>query len=89
MHGPGYIIAWIVLVLLPICALWRRSWWPLLIYAVGLMVFIYAIVRDNGEWNDLADFTTLIVIVIPIYLVGSVVWVSMNLYKRAARKENK
>ncbi len=89
MHGPGYVIAWIVLLIIPAFAVWRRRWWPLSVYAIGFLVFLYAIWEDKGEWNDLADFAILIVIVIPIYIVASILWVTLSLIDHNRKKINK
>lgn len=53
---------------------WRRRWWPFAIYAGGCAVLLVEVNRGNGGWDDLADFATLLVIVLPIYAIGSILW---------------
>lgn len=89
MHGPLYVLTWILLLIIPVIALWRRKWWPLSVYVLGFLFFLYTVRREHGEWDDLADFVTLIVIVIPIYIVGSIVWVALNLVDRQRNKKKK
>ncbi|RED54717.1 hypothetical protein [Cohnella lupini] len=89
MQGPGYVFAWIVLLLIPALAVRRRRWWPLAVYAVGFLIFLYAIRKENGEWNDLADFATLIVIVIPIYIIASILWVTLSIIDHNRKKTGK
>lgn len=75
MHAsPGLVVLWIVLVLLPAAAGWRRRWWPFAVYALGCVIFIVEANRGNDGWDDLADVATLVVIVLPLYVIASVVW---------------
>jgi ABC-type proline/glycine betaine transport system permease subunit len=85
MYGPVYVIIWIVLLALPVLAAWKRRWWTFVVYAAGCLVFLFEVDKGNGGWEDLANFATLIVVVIPIYIVGSVVWfvgVIMDRYRK-------
>lgn len=71
----GYILLWIVLVALPLASLWNKRWWPSAVYLLGLIIFLYEVSREKGGWDDLADVATLIVVVFPIYIIASVIWV--------------
>ncbi|TFE22670.1 hypothetical protein [Cohnella luojiensis] len=88
MSDLGYLLVWILLLALPICALWHRRWWPFSVYVLGCFVFLYSNLRENGGWDDLADIATLLVVVIPICIVGSIVWVALTLIDRH-REKNK
>ncbi|MFC4306559.1 hypothetical protein [Cohnella boryungensis] len=88
MHGPAYVLTWVVMLLLLAFAIGKRRIWPAIIYTIGCLILLNAVLRDTGEWDDLADFATLAVIVVPIYLIGSVIWVSMHLYERRKRKDH-
>ncbi|MFC4597835.1 hypothetical protein [Cohnella hongkongensis] len=88
MHGPVYVIVWIVFVALPILAGFRRRWWPLGIYATGCLIMLQAQLRHTGEWDDLGDFATMLVIVFPLYLIGSIVWGIQAAYDRFRPKKN-
>ncbi|RED60607.1 hypothetical protein [Cohnella phaseoli] len=87
MHGPVYIAVWIVFVVLPIMAGVRRKWWPLGIYAIGFIIMLQAQLRDTGDWDDLGDFATMLVFVIPLYLIGSIVWIIQAIVERHRRKK--
>ena len=91
MHGPVYVATWILLLLLPVIAAWKRKWWPFAVYAIGIVVLLNAVLRNTGEWDDLGDFATLIVIVFPIYIIGSILWIILQYIdrRRLKKKENK
>jgi len=88
MHGPVYVAVWIVFVALPILAGFRRRWWPLGIYALGCLIMLQAQLRNTGEWDDLGDFATMLVIVFPLYLIGSIVWIVQAVVDRYRRGKN-
>ncbi|SFI35471.1 hypothetical protein SAMN02799624_00547 [Paenibacillus sp. UNC496MF] len=85
MHGPGYILLWLVLLLVLLAAGWRRRWWPFAAYAAGCVVFFVEVNRGNGGWDDLADFATFLVFVVPLYLIGTAAWLIMLLAERRRR----
>ncbi|QGQ98868.1 hypothetical protein EHS13_30320 [Paenibacillus psychroresistens] len=70
-----YIIFWIIILAAPIITGIRRYWIAAAIYLIGSLLFVVNLLQDKGGWDDLADFATLLVIVLPIYLVGTVVWI--------------
>jgi peptidoglycan/LPS O-acetylase OafA/YrhL len=70
-----YVIFWIVLLIVPIITGIRRYWVATVIYLIGTLLFATSLFKDNNGWNDLANFATLLVVVLPIYLVGTVVWI--------------
>ena len=88
MQGPVYVAACVVFVLLPLLAGLSRRWWPLGIYAIGFLVMLQAQLRDTGDWDDLGDFATMLVFVLPLYLIGSIVWVALAVVDRYKRKKN-
>ncbi|MBM7563166.1 hypothetical protein [Paenibacillus sacheonensis] len=88
MHGPGYVILWVILLLVLLAAGWRRRWWPLAIYALGCLILLVEVNRGNGGWEDLAEFATLIVFVLPLYLIGSIVWLILYLVERKRKLKN-
>jgi len=89
MHGPAYVVTWILLLLLIALAAWKKRWWPLGAYVVGALILLNAVTRNGGEWDDLADFATLLVIVLPIYAIGSLLWLILTLADRRKRNKNK
>lgn len=82
----GYIIVWMVLVVTPLVALRRRRWWSSAIYLLGSIIFLSEVMRKKDGWDDLADVATLIVIVIPIYLIATLIWV-VQVYMDRKKKE--
>jgi peptidoglycan/LPS O-acetylase OafA/YrhL len=70
-----YVIFWIVMLIVPIIAGIRRYWAAAVIYLIGSLLFAVNLFKDKGGWDDLANFATLLVIVLPIYLVGTAVWI--------------
>jgi uncharacterized membrane protein YhaH (DUF805 family) len=92
MQGNGYVFIWIVLLAIPTIALWKRRWWPSALYIVGCLIFLIAVLQSKDGWDDLADFAMLIVVIIPIYIVASIIWivgVFMNRRKKSDSKEVK
>jgi uncharacterized membrane protein YccC len=89
MHGSLSVIIWIVLLALLALAVWKRRWWPFAVYLAGFLVFFFEDIKGNGGWEDLADFAMLIAVVIPIYIVGSVVWLVESLMDRHRNKRDK
>jgi hypothetical protein len=79
-----YIIFCVLLIIVPIIAGTWRYWVAAVIYFVGSVLFVTSLFRDRGGWNDLANFATLLVVVLPIYILGTVVWV----WSTARRKRN-
>ncbi|QJD82690.1 hypothetical protein [Cohnella herbarum] len=88
MNGPVYVVTWMIMLLLPLIAAWKRKWWPFLIYAIGIVVLLNAVLRNTGEWDDLGDFATLIVIVFPIYIAGTILWILLSYWDRRKLKKN-
>ncbi|WP_219837334.1 hypothetical protein [Paenibacillus sp. R14(2021)] len=86
MEGLGYVMIWIVLLLILLAAGWRRKWSPFAIYATGCLVLLLEELRNHGGWDDLAAFATLIVIVVPIYVVGTIVWLVGWVLSRRRRR---
>ncbi|MFC5528268.1 hypothetical protein [Cohnella yongneupensis] len=78
-------VAGIAMVIATLGAMWQRRWVPLALYALADLLFAYEVGRDNNGWNDLADLATLIVIVLPIYVIGTAIWLIMN-YRDRYRK---
>ncbi|NBD23283.1 hypothetical protein [Paenibacillus glycinis] len=87
MHGPGYILLWAVLLLILLAAGWRRRWWAFAVYAVGCTILLVEVNRGNGGWDDLADFATLIVFVLPLYLIGTIVWAAGHFVRKHRAKQ--
>ncbi|QHW34696.1 hypothetical protein GZH47_30470 [Paenibacillus rhizovicinus] len=84
--SPGFIILWVILLLLLLASGWRRRWWPFAIYLLGCIIFIVELNHGNGGWEDLADFATMIVIVLPLYAIGSIVWLVLHFVEINRRK---
>jgi hypothetical protein len=70
-----YVIFWIVILVAPIITGIRRYWTAAVIFLIGILLFAMSLFRANNGWNDLANFATLLIVVLPIYLVGTVVWI--------------
>lgn len=77
----AYIIFWIILLITPIIAGIKRYWIAAVIYLIGFVLFASSLFKANNGWNDLANFATLLGVVLPIYLVGTAVWV-WSAYRR-------
>jgi hypothetical protein len=71
----AYIIFCVLMIIVPITAGIRRYWVAALIYAAGSLLFVTSLFKDRGGWEDLANFATLLVVVLPIYLVGTAAWI--------------
>ncbi|WP_373231563.1 hypothetical protein [Cohnella sp.] len=82
MDGIGYVLIWTLLIAAPTLALWKRRWWPSALYLVGILIFLYEMLKEKDGWDDLSDLATLIVVVIPIYIIASVLWVVNWVMKR-------
>jgi len=87
MEGLAYLVALIVFALLPILAGMKRRWWPLGFYAVGCLIMLQALLRDSGDWDALWDIAMMLVFVIPLYLVGTIVWIAQSIFERRMRKK--
>jgi heme/copper-type cytochrome/quinol oxidase subunit 4 len=72
--AAGYVVVWIVLSFFPIMTAWKRQWFAFAVYLAGWLFFLYSVLQDKGGWGQLADIATLIVIVIPLYLISSIIW---------------
>jgi hypothetical protein len=87
MSLPGeivYILFIIAMLALPIITGIRRYWTAAVIYLIGTLLFALNLLRNRDGWEDLANFATLLVVVLPIYLVGTAVWIwSANRRKRS------
>jgi len=82
----AYAVIWVVLLLFPIGAAVKKMWWPCAIYAAGALVFLYNTQQNHGGWDDLANLAILAVVVAPIYLVATVVWIVLLLVRKNKQK---
>ncbi|MFC5700132.1 hypothetical protein ACFPVX_02450 [Cohnella faecalis] len=82
MSAVGYATIWAILLLFPALAAWRRKWWPVALYVIGLLIFLYSVLQDNTGWDDLADFAMLIIVVAPLYVIATVVWVLQLIWRK-------
>ncbi|WP_123040561.1 hypothetical protein [Cohnella candidum] len=85
MVGIGYVLLWIVLIILPIYSAWKKRWLVSAVYAAGCLIFLYSVLQHRDGWEDLADIATLIVVVIPVYLIASIIWLIGTGKKRSRR----
>jgi hypothetical protein len=83
------VIVWVVLLAIPALATWKRKWWPFVIYVLGCLVFLGTSLRVNDGWDDLADFAMLVAVVIPIYIVATVVWIAGSIWVRNRKNDKK
>lgn len=88
MNGAGYVFIWIVLLFIPAVAAYRRKWWPFSLYVVGCLIFLNAVLKGKDRWDDLADFAMLIVVIIPIYILATIVWVVGYIINRKKHSED-
>jgi len=86
MNNTWYVVVGIALIVIPAIAAWKRRWWAFAVYVIGSLVFLNEAIKGNGGWDALADFATLIIIVIPIYIVATIVWIAGTLRDRSRRK---
>ncbi len=82
MYGSSYFLIWLILLIIPVFALWKRRWWSLALYILGCLIFLGAVLKGKDGWDDLADLAMLILVVIPIYIVASIVWVVGSIMER-------
>ncbi|WEK55986.1 MAG: hypothetical protein P0Y55_08045 [Candidatus Cohnella colombiensis] len=82
MNQSWYNVVGILLIAIPLIAARERRWWSCGIYAIGSFMFLRELLRGKDGWDDLADFAMLIVIVIPLYIIGTVVWIAMYYYDK-------
>jgi hypothetical protein len=80
-----YTILWIVLLIVPIIAGIRRYWTAAVIYVIGSLLFAVNLFKDHDGWSDLANFATFLVVALPIYLVGTVVWIWSSIHRKRSR----
>jgi hypothetical protein len=76
-----YFLFWALMLVVPIIAGIRRYWFAVIIYLIGTLLFLSTLFKDRSGWEDLANLATLLVIVLPIYLIGTVVWI-VSAYRR-------
>ncbi|MDF2670817.1 MAG: hypothetical protein K0R67_3123 [Paenibacillus sp.] len=79
------VILWIILLFFPVMALYWRRYAAFSIYILGCAAYLYSTWRNSDGWEDLADFATLLVIVIPLYILACLVWV-FTLWMERRRK---
>jgi hypothetical protein len=78
-----YFLFLAIMLIFPIIAGTRHYWIAAIIYLIGTLFYISTLFRDRSGWEDLASFANLIVVVLPIYILGTIVWiVSAYLRKR-------
>ncbi len=70
-----FIILWVFLLFFPVMALYWRRWVVFAIYVLGCAAFLYSNLSRSDGWDDLADYATLLVIVTPLYIIASLVWI--------------
>jgi hypothetical protein len=78
MSLPGeivYIVFIIAMLTLPIITGIRRYWTTAVIYLIGTLLFAMSLLRNRDGWADLANFVTLLVVVLPIYIIGTAIWI--------------
>ncbi len=81
MNQVGFIIVDIVMIAVTVGALWSKRWISFALYAIADGLYFYEVLRrgpDTG-WEDLANVATLIVVVVPIYVVATIVWIYTRL----------
>jgi hypothetical protein len=84
--GAGYVILWIVLTFFPLMTAWKRQWAAFTVYIAGWILFLYTVMDRKDGWDELADIATLIVVIIPIYLVASIIWLLGRRKNRRTKK---
>jgi ABC-type dipeptide/oligopeptide/nickel transport system permease component len=86
MTQTYYLLIWLVLTLFPVITAWKRRWLPFVVYLAGWLLFLYSVWDRKDGWDALADIATLIVLVIPIYLIASILWLIGNLRNKRVRR---
>jgi uncharacterized membrane protein len=76
-----YFLFWALMFIVPIIAGIRRYWFAAIIYTIGTLYFLLNLIRDRNGWDDLANFANLLVVVLPIYIIGTIVWI-VSTYRR-------
>lgn len=74
----------IAMVIITLAAIWRRQWIPLALFAIADALFVSQALRAHDGWTELALFATFLIFVLPLYVVGGVVWLIGN-YRRRKR----
>jgi hypothetical protein len=77
-----YIIFCVLMIIVPLIAGIRRYWVAALIYAAGSLLFVTSLFKDRSGWEVLANFATLFVVVLPIYLVGTAAWIWAAVWRK-------
>jgi hypothetical protein len=80
-----YIIFAILMVFAPIIAGIRRYGIAAVIYLIGTVIFVVSLFKAKGGWEDLANFATLLVVVLPIYIIGTIVWIWTAMRRKRAQ----
>jgi hypothetical protein len=55
-------------------AAWKKQWWACGIYVLGFLLFLFSTLKEQSGWEDLAAIATLLVVVGPIYLLATLIW---------------
>jgi hypothetical protein len=84
--GAGYVMVWIVLSFFPVMTAWKKQWFAFAVYLAGWLFFLYSVLDYKDGWDQLADIATLIVIVIPLYLIASIIWLIGKRKNRSSRR---
>jgi hypothetical protein len=80
-----YFLFCALMLILPIIAGIRRYWFAAIIYIIGTLLFLSTLMTDRSGMEDLANIATLLVIVLPIYIIGTVTWI-VSAYRRKRSK---
>jgi hypothetical protein len=73
------------MVIAPIIAGMRRYGIAAVIYLIGTVIFVVSLFKAKGGWEDLANFATLLVVVLPIYIIGTIVWIWTAMRRKRAQ----
>lgn len=75
MGSWGYAAIWAVMTFFPVITAWKRRWAAFAVYTAGWLFYLYSVMQYKDGWDDLADIAILIIVVIPVYLIASIIWI--------------
>ncbi|WP_127580226.1 hypothetical protein [Paenibacillus koleovorans] len=74
MNPIVYVFIWAILLIFPIITAMKKRWIAFVLYVAGCLAMLYNQLRPTDGWEDLSNLAMLGVVVVPVYVVASIVW---------------